>query len=245
MSKFQIFLLLGLFFMPYRLAVAESCNRGDQLWVNQGKLYFGKAKLSDEKHAKVLKASKECKKLFPFCNPSPLFAVTEKHVYFHDQPIKGADPKTFKYVCDDFGKDKKHVFNRTKKLLSQGAKEFEMDAKLGIYKTKTHVYNREGREIPGADPATIQSIEFNKKQLADYIQDKKGVYHLWGVHLNLRLKELKIFGMEYLGDNSKVYFRTKVIEGADPLTFKVLDPIGHLAEDKSNVFEEDHVRKKK
>jgi hypothetical protein len=238
-AVFVLFICLGseLFAVP--------CNPGDQLWISKGKLFYGKKMISDDKSPVILKPSKTCKKLFPFCSPNAAFAKTKKRVFYLDKEVKGADPASFEYVCDDYGKDKKKVYKQESKFSSSEAKTFELQLDFGIYKTAKKIYTRAGKAIAGADPKTLKAIQHNKRPLLDYIQDKNAVYHLWGVKLKLNPKKLKTYGLEYLGDDRRVYFRTKQIEHADPETFKVTNAEKHLSEDKTNTYLEEKLLKPK
>jgi hypothetical protein len=146
------------------------------------------------------------------------YARDDRQVYYHEHTLEGADPNSFTAMTDLYGRDNARVYF-------------------------------EGRPVPGADPATFTlfDIQWGKDSQDVYFQDRPVgacdpasfvlLKESWErdnrciYRLGIRLPQADPASFEVLNywfgkDKAHVYYNSpKIIEGADPATFKLRDGI--------------------
>ena len=96
----------------------------DVICINDKVIYYGKL----FKYKKV--DSKSFNLYFP--NQISRYSKDKSHVYYNQEPIKEADPKTYKPLTLGFGKDRNHVFYENKLLKGVDSKTFKRIGKYGV-----------------------------------------------------------------------------------------------------------------
>jgi len=166
------------------------------------------------------------------------YAISYNRVYYFDNLIRSADPKTFQELKPSTGwaKDKNYVYYKgvIKKYLDP--ETFEV---LSYYyaadKSRVIYYDIEG----------IAEIDINPSNfsvLGRYIKDLNNVYYI-----DEKIKEVNPSFFElvdedkeiYAKDKNNVWLYGKIIDGADAGTFKFL--YNYYAKDKNNVYYRDEV----
>ena len=129
-------------------------------------------------------------------------------MYFSGKKLHDADPKTAEIVEDsnnNYLKDKKYVFDWSNKIV-------------------------------GADPASLEPLD------SMYSKDKNSVFRNTEKVVGVNLDGFKVINSHYCKDSQHVYFEdifaahhtNKIIQGADPKTFRHL--ADHYSADKDSVF---------
>ncbi len=188
-----------------------------------------------------------------------LYATDGKQVYFEGKLIKGADPKTFSVLGYGLGKDSVHVF-AFHSILSDDPAHY-VDAKGGLFKDSKHVYDHDRivSDDPGslvyigssnlrsyhADSKGVfsGSIRINeadastfKPLLHNYSMDSKTVFLIdEGLPVKLENADpatLKVLSPYYAKDEKHVFWRSHILPGADPASFKITSEEHHQSQDK-------------
>lgn len=176
------------------------------------------------------------------------------------KPIKGMDPKNFKFIGGPYARDSKFAYYAGRVIKScenpMGLQLMREDD-CWTAGDKEKVYY-DGAEIKGADfdswekvqgafSKDNKSIFYGSKKLpqanlenwdiieGSYSSDEKNVYDM---HLKLKKadpKSWELIDHYYSKDKNYVFYGNKIIENADPKTFKVLGP--NKAKDKNNKYD--------
>ena len=206
------------------------------------------------------------------------YSIYKGNVYYGNEILEGANPKTAELIGDNLLKDDKNVYYRGKKIKDVKIKNFE---KLGrnywendnkIYyrnkkienadimsfkvlnedyaKDKNHVYC--GNEV--IDPSPLlgkiknpETFEFLPNGIL-YGKDKYNVYYISNTMSNcfdsyyfihevkgINKDKVELLNDWFIKDDKNIYFKGKILEGADYNTFEVL-PNGD-GKDKNRSYE--------
>jgi hypothetical protein len=150
------------------------------------------------------------------------FYTDDQHVYYFTNIVDDADPGTFEVIGSYFSKDHKHAYFCSKKC----------------------------HKIDSTDIKTFRamSIKSNWANASVYARDKSRVFFCAELKENnpcAPLPDSDPDSFEYIGkyfsrDMSKVFFREKVVRGADAATFEIFqadDQSGlYRARDKSSIY---------
>lgn len=142
------------------------------------------------------------------------FSRDDNNVYYFDQVIEEADPQTFMYVGFEFGKDKNNVYRESQILTEVDGGTFEI-LNRNFFRDKNSVFwngHPQPSAISGVDSKTFEIIETGDDHNY-YVKDKYKVYYI----------------------QARIYYSPiMLIEGADPETFELLNPL--ISKDKSNAY---------
>ena len=139
------------------------------------------------------------------------------------EKINEADIDTFKEVDGDSGyiKDKNHIYFHGKILDGADVKTFTRISLSAVYKDNKYVYFY-GRILKDADAETFQAVQKKNGGIC-YYKDKNYVY--WKVQPNPKTPTIRI------------------VEGADPETFKCVEGEIGSGKDKNNFYKDGAVQK--
>ena len=149
------------------------------------------------------------------------YTKDKNYIYFKNEEIKGIDKDSFKIIDNPYSKDKNYVYYKTKKVVDADIKSFIIieDSKYydnDYYKDKEHVFFR-GKLLDGVNPNGF-------KRLGEYT-----FYYSDGTHLYYNGKRTDFIdyetfviydGIDYSKDKNHVYYEDRIVENADPLTFR-------------------------
>ncbi len=158
------------------------------------------------------------------------YAKDKQFVYHVRHILVGADSKTFECLDGGYGKDETTVYFFGGKVEDAVSETFEYidysysfisDLVAHYAKDKNSIYIN-GQVFPNIDPETFQYVG------SSYIKDKEHVYGMFGVLIkgvdpaNCTAENLGgcKFPSEYEIKADGVYYKGKLIEGADPETFE-------------------------
>lgn len=176
---------------------------------------------------------------------SGAFAADKYTVYFKDHIVEGADPATFREVDFYVGQDKNRVYYQWH---ATEIKDFASLKEVGrMYTDEHHIYNDELMRFDGADPESFENLDGN------WYIDKQ---HVWWLNALVKNADVKTFkpvikysfftgtkenkgtDFNYGKDLKNVFFQDSIIQGADPVTFEIIDFDGTWTVfDKNHIYE--------
>ena len=160
----------------------------------------------------------------------------------HSFKIKEVDPKTFKELSKNYGKDSLHIFYKGHKLKKRDVNSFRVLSN-SITTDKYGVYfdNKIMRESHGP---SFKFIGYN------YGTDKNQMYYLGLNFYNIlksvdtktaKILDCKTCSNRYVADKKQVYHEGKLIKAADVETFEVLSY--DYSKDDKHIFYGDEIIK--
>jgi hypothetical protein len=169
------------------------------------------------------------------------YALDKKHVYYCFEKIEGADVATFHLIGENTGysADKNHVYYTGKMMKGVTPKTFKMskgdkacDGKdYYIYGIPFHVSDYKSFR-PGYNN---WSVDKNYIYYTDDQTDDNGIHPIpVGDY-----KSFKGLNEQYAKDICHVYFKTKIVEGADPATFHTLAQDNNIGQDRNCLYYKD------
>lgn len=173
------------------------------------------------------------------------FSKDANHVWFRLESIENADPGTFRKLKYDYSVDSCHVFYRWYMIAGADPETFVVDEPfMGKDKNDVYVFS-----VP---------LHVSDKESFKLFYDKHNIYSLWAIdrdyiyyldgiffddndivktetsdYDSFRLMPKSVF---YAMDKMHVYYQGKVIEGADPETFEIIDMEHFVCKDKSGIY---------
>jgi len=181
------------------------------------------------------------------------YSIDKGKVYYGNEILEGANPKTAELIGFSLLKDDKNVYYMGKKIKDVKIKNFE---KLGqnYWKNKNHVYS--GSEAIDSslsekikDPKTFEFLP--NGIIYDvwlYGKDKYNVYYIENKMINcfnsyyfiyevkgINKDKVEVLNKWFIKDNKNIYFKGEILEGVDYNTFEVL-PNGN-GKDKNRSYE--------
>ena len=166
------------------------------------------------------------------------YAKDSKCVYYENQIVEGADPKTFRVLEgeQDFGQDKNRVYYQAngtsiRNLNTLRHKNMNEGLHNAFHTDGTTVYNSELMAMPaGCDFETIHRIECYR----DWYADKNRVYYENRLLPGAKPQTFRIFQSHYVSENNvsnnnkdanyscdgdHVYYRDSLMSGVDVSSF--------------------------
>lgn len=177
--------------------------------------------------------------LIPEADPSTFRILEDLHKYAKDETYLfwatrkiGEISDGFEYLGGGFAKNDSHVFNRGEIVRGAYAKTFELMDEKGFFAKDHQSVFCSGKKLKGAHAATFKKVKFC------YYVDQHFVYYLSYKLAHSNSTDFKYFGDRYSKSGNNVYYREKVIEGADATSFKVISGKNgkYLAEDKNHKY---------
>ncbi len=153
----------------------------------------------------------------------------DKYFLFYSTRKIGEISDGFEYLGGGFAKNDRHVFNRGAIIPGAHAKTFELLDEKGFFARDYQSVFCSGQKLNGAHAASFKKVKFC------YYVDQNFVYYLSNRLEHSNSTHFEFFGDRYSKSGNNVYYREKLIQGADAQTFKVLSGKNgkYLAEDKN------------
>ena len=181
------------------------------------------------------------------------YSIYKGNVYYGNEILEGANPKTAELIGSSLLKDDKNVYYMGKKIENADIISFKV---LNEYsaKDKNHVYI--GNSSIGLwkldkieNPETFEFLSDTINTDSFYGKDKYNVYYINRIFLScfgtytwigfkvegINKDKVEVLNNWFIKDDKNIYFEGKILEGVDYNTFEVL-PNGN-GKDKNRSYE--------
>ena len=174
------------------------------------------------------------------------FAKDVNHVYYCNEILKEADPKSFRVISEEYSADSRHVWYREHIIEGANAASFAvLKKKMKDYFVEMG-YDDHDCYFHG-DPLHVADMNSFKLIDESWAVDRYNVYYI-GIEAELGkdivpicdYRSFRRLNRLYAADAKCVYYKNKIVKGADPKTFVVLDGGNEYGQDKNRVYYEDH-----
>ncbi|MBQ6204834.1 MAG: DKNYY domain-containing protein [Prevotella sp.] len=180
-----------------------------------------------------------------FIRINEAFAKDINHVYFYNEILKDADPKSFRTLDEDYSADSQHVWYREDIIEGADPKTFVAPEKSNSLEISLalahddHDYYSQNNPLHVADMAGFKRID------GSWAVDRLNVYFI-GIEAEIGkdivpigdYTTFRVLNHLYAADAKNVYYKNKIVEGADPKTFVVLKGGNDYGQDKNRVYYE-------
>lgn len=148
------------------------------------------------------------------------YSINKGKVYYRDEKIENADIMSFKVLNEDYAKDKNHVYC--------GNEVIDPSPLLGKIKNPETFEFLPNGILYGKDKYNVYYISSTMSNCFDsyyFIHEVKGI----------NKDKVEVLNKWFIKDDKNIYFKGKILEGADYNTFEVL-PNGN-GKDKNRSYE--------
>ena len=157
------------------------------------------------------------------------YAKDKLRVYYKGYPVEGANPLSFERITEHYGKDADHVYYELE--LVPGADP----ATFKVFETQwgrdVHDIYLQYRPLEACDPSTFEILA------ESWQRDSKCVYFQGRKTPDADPASFVVLNFSFGKDKNHVYSNDPVIiEGADPVTFKVQEVCKVCGEDKNGCY---------
>ena len=174
------------------------------------------------------------------------FAKDINHVYYCNEILEDADPKTFRALSEEYSADSRYVWYRENKIEGANPQTFVAPEKndslnftIGLAHDD-HDYYRQNNPLHIADMGSFRQID------GSWAVDRQNVYFIGlEAHVGKDIVPIgdystfRVLNHLYAVDAKCAYYKNKIVEGADPKTFVVLDGGNDYGQDKNRVYYQD------
>ncbi len=149
------------------------------------------------------------------------YTKDKNHVYFENEEIKGIDKESFEVVDSPYSKDKNYMYYRTERVDNVDIESFEIieDSRFydnDYYKDKNHVFFR-GKSLDEVNPNEFKRLG----KYTYFYSDGAHLYYSGNKMDHIDYKTFVIYdGISYSKDKNHVYYKDRILEDADPDTFR-------------------------
>lgn len=167
------------------------------------------------------------------------YATDVNHVYCWNEILEGADPVSFRALDENYAADTLHVWYNGNIIEGADPATFAApgDKSFPRLAHDAHDYYWQDQPLHVADMGSFKRIG------ADWAVDSQNVYYL-GIDSEIGENVIpvgdyrsfrELYGC-YAADDKYVYYKNRLVEGADPKTFSVLKGEYHYGKDKNRVY---------
>lgn len=149
------------------------------------------------------------------------YAKDRSKVFYQGRLIEGADAKTFKSVWEFYGVDKHHAFHADTLIPNSNGSSFEV--LNGNFSRDGQDYFFNERPLNVCDYESFEIHDFNGVQGNWLSYDDKCAYYMKGRIPLVDRKSFTILLGGYTKDKENVYLGTRIVEGADPESFEMIE----------------------
>lgn len=155
------------------------------------------------------------------------YAMDKNHVYFGHLPIDGADPRTYKYLGNGYGRDKDNAFFGSDVIYGKSTVE-KIDLGTFVFVGDDYAKNKDyvfylGNILKSADPATF--VEASDNYTDDYLKDKNYVFYRGEILENADPATFVLINEYYMKDAKNMFFGGSRIPNVTSKNFTVLQGI--------------------
>ena len=232
----KIFLKIVIFLIFVNVGFGDIAkNLGDYYSIDKGKVYYknkilegvnpktaeliGFSLLKDDKNVYYMGEKIKDIKIKNFEKLGQNYWKNENKIYYRDKKIENADIMSFKVLNEDYAKDKNHVYDGNESI------------GRGIKDPKTFEFLPNGiinATLYGKDKYNVYYI---KNKMLNCFDSSYFIYEVEGINRD----KVEVLNKWFIKDDKNIYFKGKILEGADYNTFEVL-PNGN-GKDKNRSYE--------
>ena len=170
------------------------------------------------------------------------YSKDKNNVYYDFQKIEGADIKTFEPDGYSIGKDKKGVYYKTHKINGIDVNSTEV-LENEFYKDKNNIYYR-NKKLENFKPENFEVISSSlvgqNEDFYYFTEDENNnTKFILLENKNVDAETFEVLDEEYTKDKNNVYYRGKILKGADVKTFDIhynKSDNGYKIKDKNKVY---------
>ena len=170
------------------------------------------------------------------------YSKDKNNVYYDFQKIEGADIKTFEPEGFFIGKDKKGVYYKTHKINGIDVNSTEV-LENEFYKDKNNIYYR-NKKLENFKPENFEVISSSlvgqNEDFYYFTEDENNnTKFILLENKNVDAETFEVLDEEYTKDKNNVYYRGKILKGADVKTFDIhynKSDNGYKIKDKNKVY---------
>lgn len=170
------------------------------------------------------------------------YSKDKNNVYYDFQKIEGADIKTFEPDGYSIGKDKKGVYYKTHKINGIDVNSTEV-LENEFYKDKNNIYYR-NKKLENFKPENFEVISSSLVQQNEdfyyFTEDENDNTKFFLLeNKNVDVETFEVLDEEYTKDKNNVYYKGKILKGADVKTFDIhynKNDNGYKIKDKNKVY---------
>ena len=170
------------------------------------------------------------------------YSKDKNNVYYDFQKIEGADIKTFEPEGFFIGKDKKGVYYKTHKINGIDVNSTEV-LENEFYKDKNNIYYR-NKKLENFKPENFEVISSSlvgqNEDFYYFTEDENNnTKFILLENKNVDAETFEVLDEEYTKDKNNVYYKGKILKGADVKTFDIhynKSDNGYKIKDKNKVY---------
>ena len=170
------------------------------------------------------------------------YSKDKNNVYYDFQKIEGADIKTFEPDGYSIGKDKTGVYYKTHKINGIDVNSTEV-LENEFYKDKNNIYYR-NKKLENFKPENFEVISSSLVQQNEdfyyFTEDENDNTKFFLLeNKNVDVETFEVLDEEYTKDKNNVYYKGKILKGADVKTFDIhynKSDNGYKIKDKNKVY---------
>ena len=170
------------------------------------------------------------------------YSKDKNNVYYDFQKIEGADIKTFEPEGFFIGKDKKGVYYKTHKINGIDVNSTEV-LENEFYKDKNNIYYR-NKKLENFKPENFEVISSSlvgqNEDFYYFTEDENNnTKFILLENKNVDAETFEVLDEEYTKDKNNVYYKGKILKGADAKTFDIhynKSDNGYKIKDKNKVY---------
>ena len=168
------------------------------------------------------------------------YSKDKNNVYYDFQKIEGADIKTFEPEGFFIGKDKKGVYYKTHKINGIDVNSTEV-LENEFYKDKNNIYYR-NKKLENFKPENFEVISSSLVGQNFYYftkDENNNTKFILLENKNVDAETFEVLDEEYTKDKNNVYYKGKILKGADVKTFDIhynKSDNGYKIKDKNKVY---------
>ena len=170
------------------------------------------------------------------------YSKDKNNVYYDFQKIEGADIKTFEPDGYSIGKDKTGVYYKTHKINGIDVNSTEV-LENEFYKDKNNIYYR-NKKLENFKPENFEVISSSlvgqNEDFYYFTEDENNnTKFILLENKNVDAETFEVLDEEYTKDKNNVYYKGKILKGADVKTFDIhynKNDNGYKIKDKNKVY---------
>ena len=170
------------------------------------------------------------------------YSKDKNNVYYDFQKIEGADIKTFEPDGYSIGKDKTGVYYKTHKINGIDINSTEV-LENEFYKDKNNIYYR-NKKLENFKPENFEVISSSlvgqNEDFYYFTEDENNnTKFILLENKNVDAETFEVLDEEYTKDKNNVYYKGKILKGADVKTFDIhynKNDNGYKIKDKNKVY---------